>query len=111
MMSPQRRLCQTRDIPEEGSKGFAVDKSAIFAVKKNGQIYLYRNRCPHIGIALEWVPDQFLDISKTLIQCANHGALFDIASGTCVAGPCVGQSLTPVEFVVRDGDIFIDSQL
>lgn len=107
MIAPSH-LGHVSDIPEGGSKGFTLDKMAILAVKKDGQIYLYRNHCPHIGIALEWVPDQFLDHSKTLIQCANHGALFDIASGTCVAGPCVGQTLTPISFVVRDGNIFID---
>ncbi|MNT92136.1 hypothetical protein D3C72_2333610 [compost metagenome] len=45
---------------------------------------------------MEWLPDQFLDSSGSLIQCATHGALFLIESGECVAGPCAGESLLPL---------------
>jgi nitrite reductase/ring-hydroxylating ferredoxin subunit len=106
-MTKLHRLCHTDEIPAEGSKGFAVGNTALFAVKKTGRIFLYRNRCPHVGIALEWVEDQFLDVSKTLIQCANHGAQFDIVTGECVAGPCVGQALSPVSFIIEDDYLFI----
>ncbi|MEE8263379.1 MAG: Rieske (2Fe-2S) protein, partial [Gammaproteobacteria bacterium] len=41
-----------------------------------------------------WVPDQFLDETGNLLQCATHGALFRIEDGFCVAGPCTGASLT-----------------
>jgi len=53
--------------------------------------------CPHRGVPLEWQPDQFLDPSASLIQCATHGALFLIESGECVAGPCAGQFLTALD--------------
>ena len=66
------------DIPENGSKGFECNGEKYFAVKKDKAIYIYKNSCPHIGVALEWVEDQFLDSSHTMIQCANHGALFVI---------------------------------
>lgn len=98
-------LCHSDDIADPGSKGFTVNDSRVFAVKERGQIYLYRNSCPHIGVALEWEQDRFLDSSKTLIQCANHGALFSISKGLCVSGPCRGQSLTPVPFELVNGYI------
>lgn len=100
-----RTELRIQDIPEEGSKGFDCDGKKYFAVKKQNQIYVYKNSCPHIGIALEWVEDQFLDTSRTMIQCANHGALFVIESGLCVAGPCMGQKLNPVTFDILDGYI------
>lgn len=93
-------------IPEGGSKGYHIDGELLFAVKKAGQIYLYRNSCPHARIPLEWVPDQFLDTSGALIQCANHGALFEIESGHCISGPCNGRSLEPIDFLVRDGHLY-----
>ena len=71
-----------------------MDGVGLLAVRRNGQVFVYRNRCPHRGVALEWQPDQFLDSSASLIQCATHGALFLIESGECIAGPCAGQSLT-----------------
>ncbi|RYY73965.1 MAG: Rieske (2Fe-2S) protein [Gammaproteobacteria bacterium] len=91
-----------QDIPENGSKGFECRGEKYFAVKKQNSLYVYKNSCPHIGVALEWVEDQFLDSSHTMIQCANHGALFVIESGVCVAGPCTGQRLAPAKFNIVD---------
>lgn len=68
----------------------------MLAVRRDGQVFIYKNRCPHRGVALEWLPDQFLDSSASLIQCATHGALFLIEDGECIAGPCEGKSLTAV---------------
>lgn len=96
-------LCSIHDIEEESAKGFDVDGKALFVVKKNGQIHVYLNTCPHIGIPLEFLPDEFLDQDKQYIQCANHGALFVIDTGYCVAGPCAGQSLEAIPFTL-DGD-------
>ena|SRR5688572_13430352 len=98
---------RTQDILEGSSKGFVCDGEKYFAVKKQNKIYVYKNSCPHIGVALEWVEDQFLDSSHSMIQCANHGALFVIESGKCVAGPCTGQKLTAVKFDVVDGFIWL----
>lgn len=104
-MARVNTLCHIDDIPELGSKGFKPGEAQVFAVKKNGRIYVYRNYCPHLGIPLEWVEDQFLDSSKSMIQCANHGALFLMNTGKCVSGPCSGQSLTKVPFEIIDGYI------
>ncbi len=52
---------------------------------------------------LNWNPDQFLNIDGSLIQCATHGALFDIESGRCVAGPCFDEHLVAVPFELQDG--------
>lgn len=104
-MSQRYRLCHIDTLPDPGSKGFVVNGNNIFVVKQRGAVYVYRNQCPHIGVALEWVEDQFLDNSKTMIQCANHGALFVIENGECVAGPCTGKSLIHIPFTVIDDHI------
>lgn len=96
------RLCAPDEVAEGQSRGFEIVGEKLFAVRKDGQLYAYRNRCPHRGIPLEWLPDQFLDHSASLIQCATHGALFLIESGECVAGPCAGQSLQ--ELAIREDD-------
>ena len=101
---------RTTAIPENGSKGFECNGEKYFAVKKEGKLYIYKNSCPHIGVALEWVEDQFLDSSQSMIQCANHGALFVIENGACVAGPCSGQRLTAVKFKVVDDVICLRLQ-
>ncbi len=90
-------LCTSSHLPEAHSKGFALGEHALFAVRRQGEVFVYKNRCPHRGVPLEWQPDQFLDSSASLIQCATHGALFLIENGECVAGPCEGQSLTVIK--------------
>jgi len=100
-------LCPIDDIPENGAKGFETDQFNVFAVKRDGQVFVYRNSCPHLGVELNWQEDQFLDLDGALIQCATHGALFIIENGECVAGPCRGKSLESVPFSVIDGCIHI----
>lgn len=86
-------LCPSHALAQDSSRGFDIDGQKLFAVRRAGTAYFYINRCPHRGVPLEWQPDQFLDQSASLIQCATHGALFLIESGECIAGPCAGQSL------------------
>jgi nitrite reductase/ring-hydroxylating ferredoxin subunit len=86
-------LCPSADLADASSRGFEVEGLAVLAVRREGRVYLYRNLCPHRGVRLEWQPDQFLDSSASLIQCARHGALFLMESGECVAGPCAGEQL------------------
>ena len=100
-------LCRLDDIADPGSKGFIVQERQLFAVRQGQQVFVYANRCPHRGIPLEWVPDQFLDSSGRLIQCASHGALFLPESGECVAGPCSGASLTPIACRIADDRIWL----
>jgi nitrite reductase/ring-hydroxylating ferredoxin subunit len=108
-------LCQIDDIPDNGSKGFALAGDAIearlFVVRQQDHIYVYQNVCPHLGLPLEWMPHQFLDRDGQYIQCATHGALFRIRDGYCVAGPCPGESLTALPFQIQGKSIIIDSSL
>ena len=103
-------LCHSNSIAEGKSKGFQLGERFIFAVKKHDRIYLYENVCPHLGIQLEWQPDEFLDIEASMIQCSSHGALFRIEDGECLLGPCMGQSLIAVAFTINDGQIEVSLQ-
>ena len=94
-------------IPEGESRGLQHGEHHLIAIKKDGQLHLYLNRCPHRGIPLEWLPDQFLDLDRAFIQCSTHGALFQIETGECIQGPCQGQSLTPIPFSIKDGTIYL----
>ncbi len=103
------RLCAASDLAEGQSKGLELQGQRLLAIRKDGTVYVYENRCPHRGIPLEWLPDQFLDSSGSLIQCATHGALFLIDSGECVAGPCAGQALQALQSTERDGIIWLQN--
>jgi nitrite reductase/ring-hydroxylating ferredoxin subunit len=102
------KLCAVEELAEGQSKGFKVADQSILVVKKYGDIHVYENRCPHLGIQMEMVPDQFLDSSRSLIICAMHGALFRIEDGQCVSGPCLSDKLTAITFEISDGCIYMN---
>ncbi len=106
MMPPQIiELCRLETLAEGSSRGFDLSASAlrdnIFVVRTGAGVFAYRNCCPHTGGPLDWVPNRFLNLEGDLIQCATHAALFRIEDGLCIAGPCVGQSLSAVNVSVR----------
>lgn len=76
-----------------------------FVVRKGDEIYAYQNYCMHVGHPLNFKPDSFLTKNNDLIICASHGALYEIETGICVAGPCPGKSLRAVRTEVVDGNV------
>lgn len=100
-------LCHSDAIPEGGARGFDLPQGRIFGVKKNSELYLYLNRCPHLGLPLEWEPHAFLDNEGLYIKCANHGAFFVPESGECIQGPCRGDSLWAIDYRLEDGQVII----
>lgn len=111
----RQRLCRVEDLTDPGTRGFSLRTAGglqdIFLVRRGAEVRAYVNHCPHTGSPLDWQPDQFLNLDRTLIQCSTHLALFRIEDGQCVAGPCVGQALTPVEVVVVDGWVEVPAEV
>lgn len=93
-------------ITEGVAKEFVLTEGTLFAVRHDGELYTYVNWCPHLGIPLNFMPDQFLDGDGQFIECINHGALFEISSGVCISGPCQGESLTLVPHKIIDGQLW-----
>lgn len=87
-----RPLCRLAELPEGGARGFGP----LFAIRRGAAVWVYVNACPHLGVALDLIPDRFLDHRGTAIVCAVHGAFFRIEDGYCTQGPCWGESLEPV---------------
>ena len=100
-------LCRLDDIADPGSKGFEFDDRSIVLIRRGDTVHGYLNSCPHTRGPLDWIEGQFLDLAKQHIVCATHGALFRISDGHCIAGPCAGDSLTPVALALRDGAIYL----
>ena len=104
---PGVRLCALDEIREPGAKGFRFREGDYlflgFVVRREGAVRGYIDRCPHAGTPLAMLEDRFLTREGGLILCSTHGALFRPTDGVCLAGPCVGLSLTPWPVVVEDG--------
>ena len=105
-------LCSTLDIADPGSKAFQLMNNGeildIFVVKKDGQFHAFINRCPHTGVNMEWLEDQFLDRDQNYVQCTTHDALFEIETGHCIHGPCAGDNLTPVKIEITENTLIAD---
>lgn len=107
-----RYLCTLGALPDPGAKGFEFEQAdgellRLFVVRKGAVLAAYVNRCPHTGAPLEWLPDQFLDLDNSFIECAMHGALFRLEDGYCVRGPCPGRSLTSLPIQETDGALWV----
>lgn len=70
----------------------------------------YVNRCRHISVPLDYGDGEVFDENGEMFQCRTHGALYRIEDGRCVAGPCSGASLKPVEIVENEDGIYLPEE-
>jgi len=75
-------------------------------VNFQGQFFAYLNRCPHTGITLDWVNNQFFSSDKRYLMCATHGAVFEPPTGECIWGPCLGLSLQALPIEIENGQVY-----
>jgi len=92
------------------SKKFTLRRGArefeALVVNYEGNFFAYVNRCPHTGITLDWVNNQFFSVDSRYIMCATHGAVFEPPTGECVWGPCFGLSLQSVPIEIENGQVY-----
>ena len=107
--APFVQICPLDSLPDGQSVGILPDargQDRGVLVRQGGQVFAYVNTCPHYDRApLGWKKDAFLNHARDHIMCAAHGALFRIADGACVIGPCLGQHLTAIPVQVQGGEV------
>jgi nitrite reductase/ring-hydroxylating ferredoxin subunit len=107
-------LCRFDDLPDGSARGFdprRVGQDSIFVVRRGRVLLGYVDACPHHGTPMAWRKDAYLDAAGAHIVCAAHGALFEIPTGRCVLGPCLGDALTPVPLRIdAGGAVHIDNE-
>jgi nitrite reductase/ring-hydroxylating ferredoxin subunit len=108
---PGTRLCSAEEIAEGQGKeivfGEGNDAFRVAVLRVGGRLIAYHNRCPHFQLPLNYEPDRFHVFDGDLLMCAHHTAIFRIADGRCVDGPCGDASLTAIEIENREGEISI----
>jgi nitrite reductase/ring-hydroxylating ferredoxin subunit len=111
----ERVVCRLSELETQGARAFVIGGGDWplrgFVVRAGERVFGYVNRCPHAGHALNLLPDRFLTPDGALILCSAHGAVFEKASGMCLAGPCAGKSLTGVPLEVRCGFVMLAEEL
>ena len=114
MADGQRVICASADLVDSGD-GVRFDISVrgksepAFAVRYDGKVYAYRNRCAHMPMELDWKPGKFFDAEGLLLICSTHGAIYEPDTGRCSGGPC-GGALEPVAIEERDGRILLKEE-
>lgn len=88
-------LCETSALVESGlAVPFEVlyrgEVLNAFAVRFQGQVHGYLNRCVHLPMEMDFQANRFFDGSGQWLICSTHAALYDPATGVCVSGPCGG---------------------
>ena len=109
------RLCHLDELPEGQSRGFdplARGRDTVFVVRQGRDLHAWLNVCPHQGAPMAWRKDAYLNAARDRIVCAAHGAQFEIDTGRCTLGPCLGQTLTRVPLTLEgDGGIHLADDL
>jgi nitrite reductase/ring-hydroxylating ferredoxin subunit len=108
--STRKFIAVVGEIEHGKSKKFILrrgqrDLEALL-VNFEGSHFAYINRCPHTGITLDWVDNQFFSSDTRYLMCATHGAVFEPPSGECIWGPCFGLSLQSVPIEIKAGRIY-----
>jgi len=106
------RLARIDDFNDPESRGFdpaGQGRNTLLMVRRGNEVFAYLDACPHYGgTPMAWRKDAYLNGDRTRIVCHAHGAQFDIATGECLVGPCIGQRLTRIDAVVtEDGDVCV----
>jgi nitrite reductase/ring-hydroxylating ferredoxin subunit len=107
-----RVLCRVEELGATGCREFRLGggewPARGFVVRSGTEVHAYLNRCAHLALPLNMLPDRFLTHDRSLILCTAHGALFEKSTGYCVAGPCFGASLVRVAVQVAAGSVLLD---
>ena len=78
-----------------------------FVVRVSDGVRAYVNRCAHLDYPLNYLPHEFLTHDRSMILCYVHGAIFEKATGYCVAGPCSGLSLHALPVRIESGYVLL----
>ena len=107
-----KSVCLSKDLIDRG-RGICFELNrcelvhTAFVIRYQGKVYSYLNTCPHLKIELDWISGRFFASDSRYLICSSHGALFEPNTGLCVAGPCFGKTLTPVEVIEMNNEVFL----
>lgn len=103
-------LCASEELAERGT-AWVWDvlehgqPARAFALRFDGRVVGYLNRCAHVPAEMDWQPGEFLDADRRWILCSIHGAAYEPADGRCVGGPCGRGRLVALDLREADGRV------
>lgn len=100
-------LCRSADLVPGGlavpfDVRYGGQTCTAFAIRFQGEVHAYLNRCTHVAMEMDPRPGRFFDDSGRWLVCQFHGATYEPRSGACVGGRCRG-GLVKIQLTERDG--------
>ena len=94
-MPAQVAICSSVDLVEGGlavpfDVVYAGQTCRAFAVRFQGSVHAYLNRCSHVAMEMDFQPNRLFDDAGQWLLCATHGAAYAPDTGACAGGPCRG---------------------
>ena len=85
-------LCNSCDLRDGGEAvpfdvAYAGQTCRAFAIRHEGRVHAYLNRCAHVAMEMDWQPNRFFDDSGRWLLCGTHGAVYQPDTGECAGGP------------------------
>jgi nitrite reductase/ring-hydroxylating ferredoxin subunit len=107
-------LCSSDELVDSGlAVPFDVvyqgQACTAFAIRYQGQVRAYLNRCTHVAMEMDWMPNRFFSSDGQWLLCATHGATHDPLTGACAGGPC-NSGLTLIRTQEDSGRVFWQPQ-
>lgn len=103
-------LCKITELNQKDVTAIYSDLfgKKILIIQRNGELYAWLDACPHYanGPAMALKKDQYMCPDQQFLMCFGHGAKFEIATGLCVQGPCLGKTLTAIHLEIISDEIF-----
>ena len=109
-----RRLCALAALPD--GRATVIDEpgarleETILLVRRGAHVAGFVNQCPHMGFALDWKAERIALDGGAFVRCIHHNAVFRVADGVCVSGPCPGERLTAVALEIDAGEVVLVGQ-
>src|SRR5262245_12431830 len=77
-------ICTSAELEERG-RAVVFDvllrdgPARAFAMRFDGRLVAYLNRCAHLATEMDWQEGHFLDLDRRWIICSIHGAAYEPA--------------------------------
>ena len=107
------RLAALDEIPSEGMlfdyKEGPFDEQGILLRTSNG-VRAFKNECRHLPMRLDdREPAEIWDEHGRHLVCNSHGARYRPDDGLCVSGPCEGSHLKKLPVMVKDDEVYLET--
>lgn len=101
-MSEPRRLASLQDVPPNAMLSVDVDDVKVCLANADGRIYAFRDNCSHKDFPMSAGSIH----GGATIECAWHGARFDMETGKAIRLPAI-KPLQTYEVTIDGDDVLV----